>query len=136
MRFRPARLYSWIASVGLILQGTSTLAARLVPAIDQAFPVLLQQTKMIPSHSVLHILTALIGFAALRSGSDRGPLLFALLFGLFYVALSASGAYSGHHMGIGLQPFDHSFHAVLGAAGILAALIELAWAKMGKRQTA
>jgi putative copper export protein len=123
MRFRPARLYTWIASIGLLLQGTSTLAARLVPAIDQAFPALLEQTKMIPSHSVLHIATALIGFATLRSPADRAPTVFALGFGLFYVGLAVLGHGSGHHMGIGLQPFDHSFHFVLGLVGIVAGAI-------------
>jgi len=124
MRFRLTRAYTWVASIGLFLQGTSTLIARLVPAVDRAIPALLQETKMIPSHSVLHIASGLIGFALLAYGGDAGPRRFALGFGLFYVALAIAGAVSGHHFGIGLQPFDHSFHAALGGAGLLAVIID------------
>ena len=48
----------------------------------------------------------------------------ALWFGLFYVALAIVGALSGWPLGIGLQPFDHYFHAVLGGFGLLAAAVE------------
>ena len=132
MRFAPTRLYTWVASIGLILQGSITLAARLVPAVDQAFPALLQQTLMVPRHSLLHIASALAGFAALRFA--KGPFRFALGFGTFYAALAVAGGSSGHQMGIGLQPFDHSFHAVLGGAGVLAAALESLSNRMrGKR---
>jgi len=124
MRLRLTRAYTWVASIGLFLQGTSTLIARLVPAVDRAIPALLQETKMIPSHSVLHIASGLIGFALLAYGGEAGPRRFALGFGLFYVALAIAGAVSGHHFGIGLQPFDHSFHAALGGAGLLAVIAE------------
>jgi hypothetical protein len=136
MRFRPARLYTWVASIGLFLQGASTLAARLVPAIDQAFPDLLEQTKMIPIHSTLHIASALLGFASLAAGGDRWPFRFAALFGLLYFALGLAGSTSGHQMGIGLQPFDHPFHLVLGGAGLVAALVEFLWMRQAMRRTA
>jgi hypothetical protein len=136
MRFRPARLYTWIASIGLFLQGTATLAARLVPGVDQAFPALLEQTKMIPIHSSLHIVSALLGFAALNAGGDRWPFRFAALFGLFYFALGLLGSTSGHQMGIGLQPFDHPFHLVLGGAGMVAALAEFLWIRVATGRTA
>jgi hypothetical protein len=123
MSLSPTRAYTWIASIGLFLQGGSTLAAQLVPAIDHAMPMLLEETRMIPSHSLLHIASGLIGFAALRSGG-RATWLFALGFGTFYVALAIVGIKSGLPLGIGLQPFDHSFHAVLGGFGLLAAAIE------------
>ena len=133
MRFAPTRLYAWVASVGLILQGTTTLAARLIPSVDRAFPALMQQTHMVPAHSLLHILSALAGFLSLRAA--RGPFRFALGFGVFYVALAVAGATSGHQMGIGLQPFDHSFHLVLGGAGVVAAGLEFLWNRMtGKRE--
>lgn len=124
MKFSLTRVYTWVASIGLFLQGTSTLIARLVPAVDRAFPALLQETKMIPSHSVLHIVSGLIGFALLAYGGRAGARYFALGFGLFYVALAIAGATTGHHFGIGLQPFDHVFHATLGGAGIAAAIFD------------
>ena len=124
MGMSATRVYTWIASVGLFVQGTSTLIASLVPAVDRAIPFLLHETKMIPSHSALHIASGLIGFAALHFGGSIGPRRFALWFGLFYVALAIAGALSGRPLGIGLQPFDHYFHAVLGGFGLLAVAVE------------
>jgi hypothetical protein len=120
----PTRLYTLIASLGLVLQGTSTLIAKLVPAVDRAIPFLLEQTKMVPIHSTLHIVSGLIGFAALRFGGAAGAWWFALGFGLFYVGLAIAGWVSGHPIGLGLQPFDHSFHAALGGLGLAAVLVE------------
>jgi hypothetical protein len=120
----PTRAYTWVASVGLFLQGASTLAALVIPAVDRAIPALLQETQMIPSHSALHIASGVIGFATLRYGGTNGPRRFALGFGLFYVALAIAGALSGQPLGIGLQPFDHSFHAVLGGFGLFAVAVE------------
>jgi hypothetical protein len=119
----PTRAYTWVASIGLFLQGASTLAANLIPAFDHAVPMLLHETKMIPSHSILHTASGLIGFAALYAGGN-GPRRFALWFGTFYVALAVVGVATGWPLGIGLQPFDHSFHAVLGGAGLIAVAIE------------
>lgn len=54
-----ARLYTAISGILLLLQGTSTLAFRLYPSLDRAFPQLLAVTQMVPAHSILHILTGL-----------------------------------------------------------------------------
>jgi hypothetical protein len=132
VRFNPTRLYTWIASIGLFVQGGSTLTAFLVPTVDRAMPGLLEQTQMIPIHSMLHILSGLIGFAALRSGSP-GTRSFALGFGFFYVGLGVAGAAGPHEFGLGLKPFDHSFHLVLGGFGLLAVAVELIWARLATR---
>jgi Domain of unknown function (DUF4383) len=121
------RIYTWIASVGLLLQGTFTLLARLVPAVDQAVPQLLVQTQMIPSHSLLHIASGVVGLYALRR--PRGTFWFALLFGAFYLGLALAGSLAGVTFGLGLQPFDHPFHLVLGGAGLLAAAIDTVFSK-------
>jgi hypothetical protein len=132
MRFNPTRLYTWIASVGLFLQGASTLTALLVPTVDRAMPGLLEQTQMIPAHSVLHILSGLLGLAALRAGSF-GTRSFALGFGLFYVGLGIAGGTGTHQFGLGLKPFDHPFHFVLGGFGLIAVAVELIWARLARR---
>lgn len=124
MRTSPTRAYTWVASVGLFLHGASTLLALLVPTVDQAIPLLLHETRMIHSHSLLHIASGLVGFATLRFGGSVGPRRFALWFGLFYVALAVVGPLSGHPLGIGLQPFDHYFHAAVGGFGLLAVAVE------------
>lgn len=133
----PARTYAWFCALFLLLQGASTLAARLVPAVDRAFPLLLATTRMVPRHSLLHIATALLAFGALAWGA-RGAWWFAALFGTFYAALGAGGAIGaigasglpgggraeelcGVTAALGLQAFDHPFHILLGLLGILAA---------------
>src|SRR5215212_9988091 len=44
----PTRLYTAFSGIFLLLQGTSTLAFRLFPSLDKAFPALLSITRMIP----------------------------------------------------------------------------------------
>ena len=125
-----SRVYTWVASLGLLAQGSSTLAALLVPAIDRAMPALLQQTQMVVAHSLLHIATGLLGLAALARGRVSGsggttwPRRFALGFGLFYLFLGVAGERSGLQLCLSLKPFDHPFHAVLGGIGLLAAGID------------
>jgi hypothetical protein len=124
MMSQPARLYTLFAGVFLLLQGTSTLAARLYPPLDRAFPWLLGLTRMVPAHSLLHIGTALIALWITFKGGPRTPYWFALLFGAFYLGLAVVGHVTGHQLGLGLQPFDHPFHVVLGGLGLVAAAIE------------
>lgn len=116
----PARWYAWFCGVFLLLQGASTLAARLVPGVDRAVPFLLRATQMVPLHSSLHIATALLAFAVIALGA-RATWWFAVLFGSFYAGLGVLGLATGHSMGLGLKAFDHPFHIVLGLLGIAAA---------------
>ena len=116
----PALWYARFCGVFLLLQGGSTLAALLVPAVDRAFPVLLRATQMVPVHSVLHIATGLLAFVAVAVGAPA-TWWFAALFGAFYAGLGLLGIATGHTMGLGLKPFDHPFHIVLGLLGIAAA---------------
>ena len=117
----PARLYTAVSGIFLLLQGTSTLAFRVFPPLDQAFPALLANTQMIPIHSTLHIITGVLAVAILFRGREYEAFLFATGFGLFYLMLGLTGVLSGHHLGLGLQPFDHPIHLVLGVVGLLAA---------------
>jgi hypothetical protein len=119
------RLYTAFSGIFLLLQGTSTLAFRLFPPLDKAFPALLAITQMIPPHSVLHILTGLIALVVLLRGGQRGSFWFALLFGAFYFGLAIFGIVTGHATMLGLQPFDHPFHLALGGLGFLAVGVAL-----------
>jgi hypothetical protein len=121
----PTRLYTAFSGIFLLLQGTSTLAFRLFPSLDEAFPALLAITQMVPSHSILHILTGLIALTVLLRGGQRGTLWFALLFGAFYFGLAVFGMVTGHATMLRLQPFDHPFHLVLGGLGFLAVGVAL-----------
>ena len=116
----PTRLYTAFSGIFLLLQGTSTLAFRLFPALDEAFPALLSVTQMIPPHSILHILTGLIALTVLFRGGQRGTFWFAAGFGSFYLSLGIFGMITRHPTILGLQPFDHPVHLVLGGLGLLA----------------
>jgi hypothetical protein len=118
---QPVRLYTAVSGIFLLLQGTSTLAFRLYPPLDSAFPALLATTHMIPIHSMLHIITGILALVILYRGKEREAFWFALGFGLFYLALGLAGMLSGQQMGLGLQPFDHPIHLVLGVVGLLVA---------------
>ncbi len=111
--------YATFSGLFLFLQGASTLAARLIPSVDHALPALLGVTQMVPSHSLLHIATALLAGAAVFTGRSA-PRFFSLGFGLFYLALGLLGIMSGRRLGLGLQDFDHPFHLLLGALGVFA----------------
>ena len=117
----PARLYTAVSGIFLLVQGMSTLAFRVFPPLDQAFPALLATTKMIPIHSMLHILTGLLAVSILYRGREHEAFWFSAGFGLFYLMLGLTGVLSDHHLGLGLQPFDHPIHLVLGVVGLLAA---------------
>ena len=121
----PTRLYTAFSGIFLLLQGTSTLAFRLFPALDNAFPALLAITQMVPPHSFLHILTGVIALVVLFRGDPRGTFWFATLFGAFYLGLALFGIMTGHATMLGLQPFDHPFHLALGGLGFLAVGIAL-----------
>jgi len=125
MRFNPTRLYTAVAGIFLLLQGTATLLFHQFPALDRAFPALLAITHMIPPHSLLHILTGILALVVLFQGGQRGALWFAAGFGLFYFGLAFVGMTIGQPAVLGLQPFDHPFHFLLGGLGLLAAGLDL-----------
>jgi hypothetical protein len=119
MTKRPTRLYTALAGIFLLLQGASTLAFRLYPPLDRAFPALLGVTQMIPPHSLLHILTGIVALAVLFWGGERGSAWFAAGFGVFYSGLALFGMITHHSTVFGLQRFDHPFHLFLGVLGLL-----------------
>jgi hypothetical protein len=129
----PTRLYTAFSGIFLLLQGTSTLAFRLFPSLDEAFPALLAITQMVPPHSILHILTGLIALIALLRGGPRGTLWFALLFGAFYFGLAVYGMITGHSTVLHLQPFDHPVHLALGGLGFLAVGLTIYQSQKRKR---
>jgi len=118
---QPARLYTTLYGIFGVIQATISLARSFYPPLDQAFPALLVIPHMIPIHSTLHLVTAMLALVILYRGGERGALWFAFGFGLFYLSLGLAGMFSGYQFGLGLQPFDHPFHLFLGALGLLAA---------------
>lgn len=119
MNNRSARIYTAFTGIFLLLQGTSTLAFRLFPSLDKAFPQLLGITQMIPPHSILHIVTGIVALVVLFKGGERGTFLFSAGFGLFYTGLALFGFVTRHPTLFGLQSFDHPFHLFLGVWGLI-----------------
>jgi hypothetical protein len=117
----PTRFYTAFSGIFLLIQGISTLAFRLLPVLDEAFPALLAITQMVPVHSTLHILTGMAALAILFRGGERGAFLFAAGFGAFYTGLALFGLITHHPTILRLQPFDHPFHLILGAWGLMVA---------------
>src|SRR6266498_4891258 len=113
----PTRLYTAFSGIFLLLQGTSTLAFRLFPSLDKTFPALLSITRMIPPHSILHILTGIIALVILFQGGPRSTFWFAAGFGSFYLGLAIFGMITRQPTFLGLQPFDHPFHFAVGGLG-------------------
>jgi hypothetical protein len=113
--------YARIVGAFLLIQGVVTGLFLLVDPLDEAFPGLLNTTRMAPQHSALHVVTGLLALALLRWGHGRALWWFAAGFGCFYTALGVSGLVTGHHLGLELQPFDHPFHLVVGITGLIAA---------------
>jgi hypothetical protein len=132
MTKQPASLFTAIVGIFLLLQGISTLAFRLYPPLDQAFPALLGVTQMILSHSLLHIVTGILALVVLFRSGQSGAFRFAAGFGVFYTALALFGMITHHATFLGLQPFDHPFHLFFGVLGLLVAgwyLYRVRWAR-------
>ena len=72
---------------------------------------------------MLHIVTGIVVVVILYRDGKNGPYRYALGFGSFYILLGLAGLLTGHPLGLGLQPFDHPIHLVLGAAGLFAAYL-------------
>ena len=133
MMKQPTRLYTAVICIFLLLQGTSTLVFRLIPALDHAFPPLLAITRMIPPHSILHILTGILALVVLFRGGERGAFWFAAGFGIFYVGLASFGMITMQPTVFGLQPFDHPFHYLVGGLGLVAVGLDLYRANQRKK---
>jgi hypothetical protein len=122
-------------SLALFFQHAIALIALSIPALDRAIPFLLREMQVVPSHSMLHVVTGLVGFAALYFGGSW-PRRFALGFGVFYIGLAIAGALSGRPLGLGLKPFDHPFHTVIGGIALLVVAAENLMARAAARRDA
>jgi Domain of unknown function (DUF4383) len=129
------RFYTAFSGIFLLLQGTSTLAFRIFPALDEAFPALLSITQMAPVHSTLHILTGLAALAVVFRGGERGAYWFAAGFGAFYTSLAFFGMITHQPTVLRLQPFDHPFHLLLGLWGLLAAGYSMYYSQSRKAES-
>jgi hypothetical protein len=135
MKREMARVYTAVAGIFLLLQGTSTLIFRLIPSLDEAFPFLLGITQMVPPHSMLHIASGLLALGILFGSWPRGAYWFALGFGLFYMGLGLVGLFTGHPTYLHMQEFDHPFHILLGGLGLVAARADVSRQQKKEKMT-
>lgn len=113
--------YARIVGGLLLVQGVVTGTFLLVAPLREAFPVVLDVTRMVPQHVALHVLTGVLALALVRRGGQRELWWFALGFGAFYTALGVSGLVSEHGLGLGLHPIHYPTHLLAGVPGLLAA---------------
>ena len=71
MLSQPTRPYTIFIGVVLLLQGSVHLLPAL-PAVRSGVSLLLEMTRMIPAHSLLHIATAVVAFWLYFWGGPRG----------------------------------------------------------------
>lgn len=117
----PARLYTAVYGFVGLFQALLSYGFHYIPTLDQSLPFLQAVPHMIPVHSTLHFVTSLLAIAIFVRGSDHGAFWFAFGFGLFYISLGLAGWLTRQQFGLGLQPFDHTFHLFLGALALFAA---------------
>ena len=94
MLSQPTRLYTLFIGVVLVLQGVEHAPVSTLSAARSGIPAVLELTRMIPPHSLLHIATGVIAFWFYYWGGPRGPFRFALSFGLFYIGARGRRAWS------------------------------------------
>jgi hypothetical protein len=67
-----------------------------------------------PRHSLIHLLFGLIG-AAIGFWQPEGAVPFAMVFGLFYIALAIFGTFTPIHFGMKLALSENALHWTLGS---------------------
>ncbi len=103
--------YVRVLSAFLVLQGAAGGVAKVATGRSDDL-----------AHSVLHLVTGLVGWAAARQASDgNGTRAFALAFGVFYLALAFLGwLWPSPVRALHLQAADHLFHLAAGSATLVA----------------
>jgi hypothetical protein len=125
MRRFSIRAYTTAIAGFFMVLGAFALLARLVPAVDRAFPYVLGLTQMTIPHSLLHAGTGVVALTVLHFSSNRGAWLFTAGFSAFYTVLAVIG-WSTHPTQpevLVLQHFDHWFHFTLGLLGVVVAAL-------------
>jgi hypothetical protein len=128
------QLYLRVLGAGLLLEGVGefvigALPGNILPAIQQAFPP-------DPPHDALHIVwgLALLGLPLLNPRTFR-PMIVALVFGVFYVALAFLGVFVYHPFGLRLDLAQNAFHFIVGPIALLLGLWAQGWGQMKRRRT-
>ncbi len=97
-------VYLWIIMLGLFLQGSGSLALRLIPGLPSVTPALVVGLMLahIP-HAILHIAWGLAGMLFLLIFHSRRALIgLGLVFGTFYSLLGIIGVLVNNAFGLQL----------------------------------
>lgn len=119
--------YLWFVMTLLLVQGSSSLALRLLPGLEAATPgPLATLMNGNPPHALLHIAWGLVGLLALTiARGDRARLGLGLVFGTFYTLLGLLGIAVIDPAGLRLGWQENLFHLIVGP--LMLALTALAW---------
>jgi hypothetical protein len=121
---RALALYLCFVMSLLFVQGSGSLALRLIPSLEPSLPWLIAtlMNGNIP-HAVLHIVWGLLGLAILATQrSARARLRLGVVFGTFYTALGFLGLLVTNPFGMRLAWQENAFHLTIGPLMLL-----LAW---------
>jgi len=104
------------------LQGLVLMALYTLRGFDAHPDTMPPGLKLDPLHSVIHLVTGLIG-AYIGFGRPSAAVRFIQIFSVFYLLLAVLGTFTHFHFGMQLQLEENALHWPLG---LLAALIGFA----------
>src|SRR6266700_2843939 len=119
--------YLWIIMLGLFLQGSGSLALRLIPGLPSVTPALVVGLMLahIP-HAILHIAWGLAGMRCLLIFHSRRALIgLGLVFGTFYSLLGIIGVVVSNAFGLQLVLSENAFHLIVGPLTLIVTFVAL-----------
>ena len=120
-------VYLWIIMLGLFLQGSGSLALRLIPGLPSVTPALVVGLMLahIP-HAILHIAWGLAGMLFLLIFHSRRALIgLGLVFGTFYSLLGIIGVLVNNAFGLQLVLSENAFHLIVGPLTLILTFLAL-----------
>jgi hypothetical protein len=120
-------IYLWIVLLGLFLQGSGSLALRLIPGLPSITPALVVGLMLahIP-HAILHIAWGLAGMLFLLTfHSRRAWIGLGLIFGTFYTLLGIIGVSVNDAFGLQLALAENAFHLIVGPLTLVLTFVAL-----------
>ena len=120
-------IYLWLIMLGLFLQGSGSLALRLIPGLPSVTPALVVGLMLahIP-HAILHIAWGLAGMLFLLIFHSRRALIgLGLVFGTFYSLLGIIGVLVNNAFGLQLVLSENAFHLIVGPLTLILTFLAL-----------
>jgi len=110
------RGYLCVVGIGLLAQGAASLLVEAVHGDAHGTTRLLSD----PRHAAIHLVWGALTVGVLALGAlERVLAVFAVAFGVFYIALLVLGVAVHHPFGLMLDRDENVFHAIIGPLALL-----------------